>query len=665
MSSKAIKQARGDTDGQEIFKGCPLEYVHDIKSLKKFITVRPEKLKLLAYFPGDDLKYFNELRDHLVEAYGILMDHKPTLNMDIAVIKCDPDSAALKILEEKENILCLPHCRLYRDMEQLDSFSGSDFVQFLLGVRCIQDGSAHFKAQILNTDVKDTTSTASFEITMTRGLDFLPLILDSKLLVVKGKLVMGNENATNLNLGSYNGTPVTIKTIKHDVYKTDDENKEWSNRFFDDVCEINDLRHVNITELQGVVLSKSSATAVSKSSGKADGVTWRLLFPYFPRGSLSVYLTNYTKLTEGRQEDDLQIERIHIALGIARGLAFMHSKNKAHTNLTTDNVLLMKTENELVPKIWDFELTKQISPSVGYFGKQTGDSQYDAPEVLRGKITPKHSIDAKTNSIEKVNRKSGKDETGQDADDDDDESLSPNTFLSSDVYSFALIAIQIIANQFDLNKVVVYSKTNPGRVTVYGEALSNEQRYDAMVNSEYESRECKFITEDKEKGRNTEPGVLQEKLCRNDKQRYYAGSRENEKNSTLRRDILCGKLHKSVGLDTFETILKCLSFDPDCRPTMNEVVEKLQSELQPNSNIHTDRVTAAYNSQKNASAAAKQSKSVKQGMRDNRSHHYYNPDQYQHRDPENILPETPEYRAPRDAAGQRIKRSVAGQGPRR
>lgn len=105
--------------------------------------------------------------------------------------------------------------------------------------------------------------------------------------------------------------------------------------------------------------------------------------------------------------------------GIAAGMAYLHSHNIIHRDLKPDNILIDK---HLFPKICDFGLSKILSNtsnennSIGRYMK--GTFAYMAPEVFKGIYTK-----------------------------------------ACDVYSFAVIAYEIIVNE------EIYKDMTPGQVS--------------------------------------------------------------------------------------------------------------------------------------------------------------------------------------------------------
>ncbi|XP_057532748.1 probable inactive receptor kinase At1g48480 [Amaranthus tricolor] len=98
-----------------------------------------------------------------------------------------------------------------------------------------------------------------------------------------------------------------------------------------------------------------------------------LVYDYMPMGSLSAFLHG----NKGASKTPLNWEmRSSIALGVARGITYLHSRgsNFCHGNIKSSNVLLTKTYE---PRVSDFGLAQLVGPST----TPTRVNGYRAPEV--------------------------------------------------------------------------------------------------------------------------------------------------------------------------------------------------------------------------------------------------------------------------------------------
>eukprot|EP01118_Nematostelium_gracile_P008492 TRINITY_DN2813_c0_g1_i1.p1 TRINITY_DN2813_c0_g1~~TRINITY_DN2813_c0_g1_i1.p1 ORF type:complete len:345 (+),score=80.20 TRINITY_DN2813_c0_g1_i1:112-1146(+) len=74
-------------------------------------------------------------------------------------------------------------------------------------------------------------------------------------------------------------------------------------------------------------------------------------------------------------------EVIRITTGIAKGIAYLHSKRTFHRDIKSHNILLDANDN---PKITDFGLSKTKTTTMSYTRQAAGTPNWMAPEVLRG-----------------------------------------------------------------------------------------------------------------------------------------------------------------------------------------------------------------------------------------------------------------------------------------
>lgn len=131
--------------------------------------------------------------------------------------------------------------------------------------------------------------------------------------------------------------------------------------FLAEIAVIGKIHHINLVRLKGFC---------------AHGGQKLLVYEYMKRGSLDRTLFRADPVLEWR-------ERYEIALGTARGLAYLHSgcEHKIiHCDVKPENILLH--ENAQV-KISDFGLSKLLSPEQsGLFTTMRGTRGYLAPEWL-------------------------------------------------------------------------------------------------------------------------------------------------------------------------------------------------------------------------------------------------------------------------------------------
>ncbi|KAF8216912.1 hypothetical protein K438DRAFT_1798017 [Mycena galopus ATCC 62051] len=127
-----------------------------------------------------------------------------------------------------------------------------------------------------------------------------------------------------------------------------------------------------------------------------------LISPFYKFGHIGKYLRKHPK-----------VNRAKLSLGVGSGLQFLHDKKVVHGDLKVQNVLVDKHG---VPCICDFGISKIVSLR-GFTTSNVGTTPYMAPELF-------FVVD--------------------DYDSSSQESSAPCTSTSSDVYSFALLVLEIL-----------------------------------------------------------------------------------------------------------------------------------------------------------------------------------------------------------------------------
>ncbi|KAK7282745.1 hypothetical protein RIF29_11767 [Crotalaria pallida] len=131
--------------------------------------------------------------------------------------------------------------------------------------------------------------------------------------------------------------------------------------FCSEIAVIGNIYHVNLVKLKGFC---------------AQGRHRLLVYEYMNRGSLDRTLFGTGPVLEWQ-------ERTEVALGTARGLAYLHSgceQKIIHCDIKPENILL---QEQFQAKISDFGLSKLLSPEQsGLFTTMRGTRGYLAPEWL-------------------------------------------------------------------------------------------------------------------------------------------------------------------------------------------------------------------------------------------------------------------------------------------
>ncbi|XP_058227980.1 G-type lectin S-receptor-like serine/threonine-protein kinase At5g35370 [Rhododendron vialii] len=189
------------------------------------------------------------------------------------------------------------------------------------------------------------------------------------------ELVFATENfKTQIGFGAfgtvYKGTMLDKTVVA--VKKITSLGVEGKKEFCTEIAIIGNIHHVNLVRLKGFC---------------AQGRQRFLVYEFMNKGSLDRVLFGKGPVLEWQ-------ERVEIALGTARGLAYLHSaceQKIIHCDVKPENILL---HNNLQVKISDFGLSKLLSPEQsGWFTTMRGTRGYLAPEWLTNSaITDKSDV---------------------------------------------------------------------------------------------------------------------------------------------------------------------------------------------------------------------------------------------------------------------------------
>lgn len=161
--------------------------------------------------------------------------------------------------------------------------------------------------------------------------------------------------------GLSDGRQIAVKMLKS--YKTDGED------FINEVASISKTSHVNVVTLLGFCL---------------EGSKRALIYDYMPNGSLEKYAFKDNSKGEDSQNTLGWEKLFDIAVGIARGLEYLHrgcNTRIVHFDIKPHNILL---DQNFCPKISDFGLAKLClnKESAISIGGARGTIGYIAPEVF-------------------------------------------------------------------------------------------------------------------------------------------------------------------------------------------------------------------------------------------------------------------------------------------
>ena len=149
--------------------------------------------------------------------------------------------------------------------------------------------------------------------------------------------------------------------------------EQGDKQFRAEISTIGAIQHVNLLRLRGFCVE------VSKRF---------LVYDYMPKDSLESHLfQKVSKILDWKT-------RYHIAIGIAKGLAYLHKKCRdciIHFDIKPENILL---DDEYNPKVADFGLAKIIGRDFNrVLTIMRGTRGYLAPEWISGEaVTPKVDV---------------------------------------------------------------------------------------------------------------------------------------------------------------------------------------------------------------------------------------------------------------------------------
>ncbi|KAI3910799.1 hypothetical protein MKW98_030607 [Papaver atlanticum] len=180
--------------------------------------------------------------------------------------------------------------------------------------------------------------------------------------------------------GVYDEQDVAVKVLDwgEDGMATQAETAGLRASFQQEVAVWHKLDHLNVTKFIGASMGTSNLKIPSNNpSGAAlPSRACCVIVEYLPGGTLKHYL-----IRNRRKKLAFKIV-IQLALDLARGLSYLHSKKIVHRDVKTENMLLDAHRNL---KIADFGVARVEAQNPKDMTGETGTLGYMAPEVLDGK----------------------------------------------------------------------------------------------------------------------------------------------------------------------------------------------------------------------------------------------------------------------------------------
>ncbi|KAJ0982499.1 hypothetical protein J5N97_010754 [Dioscorea zingiberensis] len=183
--------------------------------------------------------------------------------------------------------------------------------------------------------------------------------------------------------GSYDGQEVAVKLLDwgEDGFATDAETAALRASFQQEVAVWHKLDHPNVTKFVGASMGTSDlkipeANSTSNGQKSIPARACCVVVEYLPGGNLKQFL-----IKNRRKKLPYKIV-IQIALDLARGLSYLHSRKIVHRDVKTENMLL---DTHRTLKIADFGVARVEAQNPQDMTGETGTLGYMAPEVLNGK----------------------------------------------------------------------------------------------------------------------------------------------------------------------------------------------------------------------------------------------------------------------------------------
>ncbi|XP_057859928.2 G-type lectin S-receptor-like serine/threonine-protein kinase At2g19130 [Cryptomeria japonica] len=181
---------------------------------------------------------------------------------------------------------------------------------------------------------------------------------------------LGNGGFGSVFKGSLiDGTLVAVKRLEG--------SRKGEKQFRAEINSLGNIQHKNLVRLLGF---------------SVEGSERLLVYEYMPNGSLNFLL--FSGNSESKRKELDWKTRFEIALGIAKGLLYLHEECREciiHNDVKPENILL---DNEFTPKLADFGLAKLLCRDSSHvLTTVRGTRGYLAPEWFFGlPITPKVDV---------------------------------------------------------------------------------------------------------------------------------------------------------------------------------------------------------------------------------------------------------------------------------
>ncbi|KAK9697937.1 hypothetical protein RND81_08G071000 [Saponaria officinalis] len=203
---------------------------------------------------------------------------------------------------------------------------------------------------------------ANFGFSMSDGMGRLQIIKNSDLEELRE---LGSGTFGTVYHGKWRGTDVAIKRINDRCFAGKaSEQERMRVDFWNEAIKLADLHHPNVVAFYGVVLDGPGGSVATVTE-------------YMVNGSLRTALQKNERNLDKRK-------RLLIAMDVAFGMEYLHSKNIVHFDLKSDNLLVnLRDPHRPICKVGDLGLSK-VKCQTLISGGVRGTLPWMAPELLNG-----------------------------------------------------------------------------------------------------------------------------------------------------------------------------------------------------------------------------------------------------------------------------------------
>ncbi|OAY82700.1 Serine/threonine-protein kinase HT1 [Ananas comosus] len=200
--------------------------------------------------------------------------------------------------------------------------------------------------------------------------------IDPSKLIIKSVIARGTFGT--VHRGVYDGHDVAVKLLDwgEEGSRSEAEIAALRTAFSQEVAVWHKLDHPNVTKFIGAIVGARDLNIQTENGhlGMPSNICC-VVVEYLPGGALKTFL-----IKNRRRKLAFKVV-IQLALDLARGLSYLHSKKIVHRDVKTENMLLDKSRTV---KIADFGVARVEASNPHDMTGETGTLGYMAPEVLNG-----------------------------------------------------------------------------------------------------------------------------------------------------------------------------------------------------------------------------------------------------------------------------------------